>query len=639
MSFGRRLRLFFVGIVVLPTIVLVVLVLQVGRDSRDGQADARLAAGLDTARAVYDEALLVASEEAKRIATEVGPQLADLDPAVLDAAIDRARTGPRGMAAVSIVGPDGEVLAGSGAPDAIATGRSVLRSSEGGELIGSVRVAALGPAELLDRVAELTARDAALIDREGVLASSTDLGEAELPDAAGTDAVGVELPGGDFRAAALALDGATPGARLVLFTPLESAFTASEPAVAVALAAFFAVALTLLVLLVRDLQRRIAAMLEGARQIGDGNFDHRVSVQGNDEMAGLGRELNRMSDRLRDQMDELRRQRRELDGSVKRIGEAFASGLDRNGLLQVVAETAVSACAAEGGRIVLREGGDAITTPESPEHLEAALARAADGAWDTGREGSASVESCHAIAQAVVDRSEGDRSLCVLSVARRGADFDSDEREVLRYLIGQTSASIENIELHERVSEQALTDELTRIPNNRQFNDWLQREVTRIERFGGELSVILIDIDDFKVVNDTFGHPQGDRVLERIGLVLKQEVRDVDLPARIGGDEFVVGLPETEREGATLLAERLRVAIERSRLAGMDGRRPLRITASLGIGTLPGDGDDARSVTAAADRALYQAKRAGKNRVVARSVEESATRRRLPQVNRRWRRN
>ena len=119
------------------------------------------------------------------------------------------------------------------------------------------------------------------------------------------------------------------------------------------LVAFFAVALVFVALLLRALGGQVAAMLDAARRIGQGDFSHKVPVVGKDEMAGLASEFNKMSDRLKTQMDELRRQQIEIDRSVSRIGEAFASGLDRQALLQVVVETSLAACRAEYGTIVL----------------------------------------------------------------------------------------------------------------------------------------------------------------------------------------------------------------------------------------------------------------------------------------------
>lgn len=141
---------------------------------------------------------------------------------------------------------------------------------------------------------------------------------------------------------------------MALFAPIESAsFFTQRPFVAAALVALFAVAVVFIVLLVRALQGQIGAMLGAAKRIGRGDFSRKVPAEGDDEMAGLAREFNRMSDKLSEQMAELRRQRAELEQSIRRIGEAFAHGLDREAVLEIIAETALAACEAESSRIVL----------------------------------------------------------------------------------------------------------------------------------------------------------------------------------------------------------------------------------------------------------------------------------------------
>jgi diguanylate cyclase (GGDEF)-like protein len=125
----------------------------------------------------------------------------------------------------------------------------------------------------------------------------------------------------------------------------------------------------------------------------------------------------------------------------------------------------------------------------------------------------------------------------------------------------------------------------------------------------------MLDIDDFKQINDTYGHLQGDKVLRMVGRVLHLESRGVDEPARYGGEEFVVALPETGLEGALDLAERVRVRIESEQVPRAGSASPVKVTASIGAASTPGSANDVEALIAAADAALYEAKRAGKNRV------------------------
>jgi diguanylate cyclase (GGDEF)-like protein len=170
--------------------------------------------------------------------------------------------------------------------------------------------------------------------------------------------------------------------------------------------------------------------------------------------------------------------------------------------------------------------------------------------------------------------------------------------------------------LHDRVAGQAITDGLTGLSNQRRFRQTIAKEVERARRFERPLSLLMLDLDDFKRINDTHGHLQGDQVLKEIARVLTQESRGVDEPARYGGEEFAIALPETGIEGAMEMAERLRARIERTSIRLEDGRGdPLRITVSIGVAGTPEQEPDPQGLLAAADEALYRAKAAGKNRV------------------------
>ena len=205
----------------------------------------------------------------------------------------------------------------------------------------------------------------------------------------------------------------------------------------------------------------------------------------------------------------------------------------------------------------------------------------------------------------------------MVSIARQGRDFDDGEYDLFAYLAGQAAVSIENVDLHETVQRQAVTDGLTGLFNHRRFQEVMTAEVERTRRFGQELGLIMLDLDNFKRVNDTYGHLQGDMVLREVARVLRQSSREIDEPARYGGEEMAVALPQTDLEGAFRFAERVRRRIEALDLPLLDGDGTLKVTASFGaasLATSTGDGKDA--LVAAADAALYRAKRSGKNRTV-----------------------
>jgi diguanylate cyclase (GGDEF)-like protein len=167
---------------------------------------------------------------------------------------------------------------------------------------------------------------------------------------------------------------------------------------------------------------------------------------------------------------------------------------------------------------------------------------------------------------------------------------------------------------HERIAQEALTDPLTGLWNRRHMAETLDREVSRALRFGHEVSLIILDVDDFKRINDRLGHLQGDIVLETVADLVKDATRDIDVAARYGGDELALILVETGSEGATILAERLRERVRDTEVPLRDGGT-MGVTISVGVATIPDSAEDLESLVDGADRALLRAKRSGKNQI------------------------
>lgn len=160
----------------------------------------------------------------------------------------------------------------------------------------------------------------------------------------------------------------------------------------------------------------------------------------------------------------------------------------------------------------------------------------------------------------------------------------------------------------------ASIDELTGLDNRRVFFEKATNELLRVERYKRSLSVMLYDIDNFKRINDTYGHPFGDVVLRHVAEITKQTFREVDMFGRIGGEEFAVMVPETNLEGAITAAERFRKAIEELEIKAENGDI-VKLTISLGVSMYPSNGCDLLTLIKAADIALYQAKHNGKNQI------------------------
>ncbi|MGI8509177.1 MAG: diguanylate cyclase [Gemmatimonadaceae bacterium] len=176
------------------------------------------------------------------------------------------------------------------------------------------------------------------------------------------------------------------------------------------------------------------------------------------------------------------------------------------------------------------------------------------------------------------------------------------------------AAALETVWEIEEINRRARTDALTGLANRQQFEERLTRIVVETKRFGGSCALVVVDIDRFKHVNDTFGHQSGDQILQQVAATLQKEVRTVDLLARYGGEEMAFLLPQTELSGGCQLAERLRQAVS-ARPFVVQGRE-IPITISLGVAAYPAGARDRDDLFAVADRALYEAKRGGRNRVV-----------------------
>jgi diguanylate cyclase (GGDEF)-like protein len=193
--------------------------------------------------------------------------------------------------------------------------------------------------------------------------------------------------------------------------------------------------------------------------------------------------------------------------------------------------------------------------------------------------------------------------------------FRKDTRTLAEWLASQAGVALENARLHDIVQRQAITDDLTGLVNRRRFIEALDAEIERARRFRSALTIVLTDLDNFKQVNDEFGHHGGDVVLRAFADLIRSHVRDVDVSGRIGGEEFAILLPDTDAAGAARVAERMRTSLNEVAIPLLGGSA-VRVASSFGVAEL-GPGQTGEDLLRAADAALYQAKDEGKNRVVA----------------------
>jgi diguanylate cyclase (GGDEF)-like protein len=642
MSFRGRLRVFFALIVLVPLAVVTIVAFALTANSERGKADAGLATAQRTAAGLFREASAQAAPAVRRLAA---------DEPLRDALVrgDRSRARqrlrqlvaqPGGPVAAALSNADGARLALAGSPDAVA--QRALRLQLPGQDAPLLLSASVTEARVFTgRVTRLTGLDAALYRGDRLLVANVPEPPAAPPS---PDARELSAGGIDYRVRSTALpEPVGPPVELLLLrdaASIDSQVADSRVLILVIVAVFLIAAIVAAAFVSRALTGQIGAFLAGARRLARGDFSHPIRIRGKDEFAQLGDEFNDMSGQLESKIDEVERKRAELEETIRRVGDALATGLERQGVVDLAVRQAVEGCGAQVGRAIPldTDAFERSVAGSTDGALDAALEAAERVAFeprrDTGRELLAAVdpdvtppqrravtaESGAAHAAAVAMRSvvaapgTSAEYVGVLSIARRSARFSPRELELLEYLAGQSVVSIENASLHSAVQRQAVTDELTGLANVRAMHAILERELERARRFGNSVAIVMLDIDNFKKVNDTYGHQRGDEVLAGVAGVLRDLSRDIDAPARYGGEEMVVVLPGTDGAGAAQLAERMREGVERLHVPLGDDEY-LRVTASFGVAAMPESAAGKAGLIAAADAALYRAKRGGKNRV------------------------
>ena len=394
----------------------------------------------------------------------------------------------------------------------------------------------------------------------------------------------IRVGGIRYRALVAPSTGASP-VRFAVLSPqalIDSADATSRDRLLLGLLASIALISIVAYVEGRSIVRTLGGLAEAAHGIARGRLTERVPVRGRDEFAKLGTAFNDMANQLSARLAELDEERGRLRDAVTRFGEALAATHDVEQLLRVIVETAIEATGAAGARLqaengLVFESGDLHADGERLE------LRLASGAQTFG------------------------------TLLLVGDSFDEEQRSTATSLASHAAIALENARLHRIVEQQALVDELTGIANRRQCEDTLPAEIARAERFGTPLTLVVADLDDFKRINDRHGHAVGDDVLREFASVLKATVRETDLAGRWGGEEFLLLLPGADAAGGAQLAERIRSAFAERSFVGGDGE-VARVTCSFGVAQLQ-PADKGRELFAAADRALYQAKRKGKNRV------------------------
>ncbi|HET8759339.1 MAG TPA: diguanylate cyclase [Solirubrobacteraceae bacterium] len=586
--------------------------------SESSQTDARLSESQTVALGIYEEQ----QKQAGVLADQIGKdqQLADAlaadDRRAVQRRLDTLTRRAEARHALMEINGKGQFESGTLPGLATAT-RQLLNADQ--KPTGELTVAMISPEEYARRISDLTASEVVIEQGDEQLASTQpDAGNADLPDSGPVEVAGVEYRVASFPAPVE--DGSVMVTLLMPDRDTASPTSRASLAAAAAFVGFLALAFAFAVAVSRRLQSEIQRLLEAAQRLGSGDFSVAVPAEGNDEFAALGKEFNSMARQLQARLEELQRERERLEEAIRRVGQSVAAGLDRVGVLEIVVQTAVEGVGAAAGRASMR-GQDnrliEVARTGEPEAFRRALHAAEAAVIDAGQVAEIQLGGASALAGPLGANEAGDQVIGIVSIARGDHAFTPAERELFAYLTNQASVSVENVDLHETVQKQAVTDELTGLFNHRRFQEVISAEVERARRYGQEMGLIMLDIDNFKQVNDTYGHLQGDFVLREVARVLRQSSREIDEPARYGGEEMAVALPQTDLEGAYQFAERVRHAVEELELPLPSGDGTLKVTASFGVASLAtADHADKDALVAAADRALYEAKRTGKNRTV-----------------------
>jgi len=369
--------------------------------------------------------------------------------------------------------------------------------------------------------------------------------------------------------------------------------------------------------LTRSIVIRTHAYSRFATAVASGSYGERVALRGNDELTELGGLLNRMTEH-RDAEQTQGRQRSEFTEAMQLTGsESEAHNLLKRHLERSIPESVV---------LVLSRNNSANrlepTTPLSDDDPIAEDLR------------DAQPRDCLSVRSGQTHRSEDDEALLECKIcgraptsscrpllvggevigavlARRDHGLTESETETMRSSVVQAAPLLANLRNLALAELRAGTDALTGLPNQRASHETIQRMAAQADRSRRPVSVLLLDLDHFKQVNDVFGHAEGDNVLAAVGVTLRSTIREGDFCGRFGGEEFVVVLPDTDLESAAIVAEKIRVGVEGIRVPSVQRE----ITISVGVATAPDHGTEPATVTRVADRALYAAKAGGRNRV------------------------
>jgi two-component system cell cycle response regulator len=384
--------------------------------------------------------------------------------------------------------------------------------------------------------------------------------------------------------------------------------------------------------LARLITHPLEQLAHGAQAITEGNFDHQIPVRSRDEVGSVAVAFNEMTAKLRETINELSSSRTQLERAVRRVGETLRSTHDMKQMLESIVNTAADAVLADAAVLWMF-----TATRESvyPAIIRGVVGRSmesikvGDGiAGQVAERGNSIVlpgddvlprrartEPDFPVTAAIPLFSQA-RLMGVLTVYRKDPEqlFTRADTDTMIFLAEQGGVAIENVLLHEDAQRLSLTDGLTGVWNRRYFQMQFRQVLATASRFDRAFSIMMLDLDHFKRVNDTHGHQRGDAILVEFSQRVSGALREIDTFARYGGEEFICLLAETGLGGAATTAEKIREVIKSEPFGGL-GDEPISLTVSIGVASYPEHGDSFRGLVEAADQAMYRAKQEGRDRV------------------------
>ncbi|MFA5809554.1 MAG: diguanylate cyclase [Thermoleophilia bacterium] len=638
MKLHTKLYLFFAGTVLLPLLVVTVAASVVLDRSGTETYRGRIQSGLAASSAIV-------TEQAHALDASLQGSLREADTGALIVGDEARRqetlayvmrtTGAQGLV---LKDPTGKVIARTGVaggshPPQIAA--SVRLAGPGGEW----QITAMKPydADALNAVFLSQGIDWALLDSGVVTIGSlpegasiqgipADGNQARNGDAAGAETFTSVLGEKNMIAAAVPVPAsiADPAVTLLAGVPSDTVGAASTQALEVGLLMMMGVAflaVTLGLLLARNITGPLRKLTNATAAGIEGDLGTDIDVRSRDEVGSLATSFSLMQTSIRSYISELEESRTQLLLALSYAGDILGSTTDRERLMKTTAEAARLATGATGIWVELfstdQPGQKAISAAVPSGFFRGS---AADEAGRLVRD----VASGKAAAGETLRFNSKEAVTYPLMYDRRAlgalvAVFDHDHpledsrKKILSLLAMQAASAVENVNFGELQRRLAITDPLTGLYNFRYLSNVLDREMSKSQRYGRNLSAAILDLDDFKKVNDTYGHQAGDELLKAVARVLMANVRQSDMVTRYGGEEFSVVFPETSKEFAIKVSEKLRRGIAAIRLPEYP---EVRVTTSIGVASYPEDSEEQTDLLMKADQALYRAKESGKNRCV-----------------------